>query len=137
MTRDNEMVYVGVDYHRDPLQVAVKSADGRPLANRRCANDVSSVVALVSRHGRVSKVAVEACCGSMSFAEELAERTGWTVELAHPGVTRRMRQRHEGLPAPRPAEPHMVLHHRVAAGKAVLVTKALEDPLRRMTLLHR
>lgn len=91
MTRDNEMVYVGVDYHRDPLQVAVKSADGRPLANRRCANDVSSVVALVSRHGRVSKVAVEACCGSMSFAEELAERTGWTVELAHPGVTRRMR----------------------------------------------
>ena len=55
----------------------------------------------------------------------------------HLSVTRRMRQRHEGLPAPRPAEPHMVLHHRVAAGKAVLVTKALEDPLRRMTLLHR
>ena len=91
MFKNQEQVYVGVDYHRDPLQVAVKAADGRPLANRRCANDVSSVVELVSRHGRVSKVAVEACCGSMSFAEELAERTGWTVELAHPGVTKRMR----------------------------------------------
>lgn len=91
MYKDNGMVYVGVDYHRDPLQVAVKSADGRSLANRRCRNDVSAVMELVRRHGSVSKVAVEACCGSLAFAEELVERTDWTVELAHPGVTKRMR----------------------------------------------
>ena len=48
-----------------------------------------------------------------------------------------MRQRHERLAAPRPAEPDIILHHRVAAAKAMLVAQPLEDPLRRVPLLHR
>ena len=55
----------------------------------------------------------------------------------HLRMAGRMRQRHERLPPSRPADPHIVLHHRVAAGKAVLVAQPLEDPLRRMPLLHR
>ena len=60
--------------------------------------------------------------------ERLAE-----IHLGMPGW---MRQRNEGLAAPRPAKPDINLHHRVAADKAVLVPKTLVNPLRRMTLLH-
>lgn len=91
MIATNDIVYVGIDYHRNPLQVAVKDPTGRTLTNRRCSNDVEAVLELVAKHGRVGKVAIEACCGSMAFAEELAERTGWTLEIAHPGVVKRMR----------------------------------------------
>jgi len=56
------------------------------------------------------------------------------IHLAMPG---RMRQRHERLAAPRPAKPDIILHHRVAAAKAMLVAQPLEDPLRRVPLLHR
>ena len=34
-------------------------------------------------------------------------------------------------------DPDIILHHRVAAGEAMLVAQPLEDPLRRMPLLHR
>ena len=91
MSTISEMTYVGIDYHRDPLQVAIKSEDGRTLLNRRCKNDVSAVVALTGKCGAVAKVALETCTGSMDFAEELAEQTGWTVEMAHPGVVKKMR----------------------------------------------
>ncbi len=50
-------------------------------------------------------------------------------------VTRRMRERHEDLARPRARQPHIVLHHRVAAGKAVLVPKPFENPLRRCRCL--
>ena len=53
------------------------------------------------------------------------------------GMAGRMGQRHEGLPPLRPADPHVVLHHRVAAGIAVLVAQTLEDPLGRVPLLDR
>ena len=50
-------------------------------------------------------------------------------------VTRRMRERHEDLPRPRSRQAHIILHHRIAAGKAVLVPKTFENPLRRVPLL--
>jgi hypothetical protein len=45
-------------------------------------------------------------------------------------MTWRMRQRHEGLPAPAFGDPDVILHHRVAAGKAMLRFKAFENPSR-------
>ena len=48
-----------------------------------------------------------------------------------------MRQRHKCLAQPQPCKPDIVLHHLVAAGIAMLGTKAPEDPLRRLPLLHR
>lgn len=55
----------------------------------------------------------------------------------HLSVTRRMRQWHERLTLMRPALPDVILHHRVAAAKTMLVTKPLEYPPGRMSLLHR
>ena len=52
-------------------------------------------------------------------------------------MARRVCQRHERLAPSRPAEPDMVLHHRISAGKAMLVAQPFEDPLGRMPLLHR
>ena len=55
----------------------------------------------------------------------------------HLAVARRMGQRHERLPRPRPADPDVILHHRVAAGEAMFVAQPLENPLGRVTLLYR
>ena len=52
-------------------------------------------------------------------------------------MARRMRQRNERLAPPSPLDPDVILHHRIAAGEAVLVAKPLKNPLRRMPLLHR
>ena len=47
----------------------------------------------------------------------------------------RMRQRHEHLPAMAAMLTNVVLHDRVPTGESVLVTKTLEDALRRVPLL--
>jgi len=52
-------------------------------------------------------------------------------------VARRVRQRHEGLAPTRPADADIILYHRIAASKGMLVSQPLEDPLRRMPLLDR
>ena len=52
-------------------------------------------------------------------------------------VTRRMSERHEDLARARARQPHIILHHRVAAGEAVLIPQPFENPLRRMPLLRR
>jgi hypothetical protein len=51
-------------------------------------------------------------------------------------MSRRMRQRNEHLLAPLVPAGHVVLHDRDPTGKAVLVPKSLEDPLRGMPLIH-
>ena len=48
-----------------------------------------------------------------------------------------MGQRHEGFTPPRAADPHMILHDRVATREAMLVPEPLENPLGRVPLLHR
>ena len=56
-------------------------------------------------------------------------------EMSQTGVPRRMRQRHEHLPATPTMLTNVVLHDRVPTGESVLVTKTLEDALRRGPLL--
>jgi hypothetical protein len=55
----------------------------------------------------------------------------------HLRMARRMRQRHEGLAPARPLNPNMILDDGIAARKSMLVAQPLENPLGRMTLLHR
>jgi transposase len=38
------------------------------------------------------QAALEACCGAADLADELVERAGWSVSLAHPGFVARMKQ---------------------------------------------
>lgn len=53
------------------------------------------------------------------------------------GVARRMLERHEHLARSKPGAAHIVLHRHVAAVETVFVAQPLENPLRRMTVLHR
>lgn len=84
--------FLGLDYHDAVIEVNVMAADGKVLATRRCVNAVDEVVAAVPTRCRVRGVAIEACCGAANFAEELARKTGWLVDLAHPGFVARMKQ---------------------------------------------
>jgi transposase len=85
-------VFVGVDYHQDSVQVCVLDAQGARLENRSVANDAKAVARVATRHGRPTRVALEACCGAADMAEELATEQNLPVELAHPGYVARLKR---------------------------------------------
>jgi transposase len=85
-------VFVGLDYHQSAIQVCVEDSGGSVLVNRRCANDWKAVVGAAERCGTVGGVAIESCGGAAHLAEELVSKAGWSVDLAHPGYVRRMKQ---------------------------------------------
>ena len=85
-------VFAGLDYHQDSVQVCVLDEAGRTLTNRSVANDSGAVLAVMLRHGRPARVAIEACCGAADLAEELASDNSLPVELAHPGYVARLKR---------------------------------------------
>lgn len=85
-------VHVGLDYHKDSIQVCVMDSTGKILANRRCKNQVEALVRLVAEFGDDVHAAVESCSGAAALADELVTRHGWSVNLAHPGYVARMKQ---------------------------------------------
>ena len=88
----NKDLFVGIDYHQKSVQVCVLDRSGRVLANKSVDNDCGVIAALTARAGhRVRRVALEACNGAADLAEQLIERFGWSVELAHPGYVARMK----------------------------------------------
>lgn len=90
--RDHTL-FVGLDYHQKSIQVCVLDRQGKVLANRSCASDATAVATVVRRFaGNEVQVALEACCGSANLADELVDRYGWTVSLAHAGYVSRMKQ---------------------------------------------
>lgn len=84
-------VFVGIDYHDQQLQVCVLDSEGHVLANAPCGNSAAAVDALVRRYRRPVFAAIEACCGAADLADVLVA-LGWSVDLAHPGYVRRMKQ---------------------------------------------
>ena len=85
-------VYVGLDYHKDSIQVCIMDPTGKVLANRRCTNQVEALVALVGGFGDDVHAAVESCSGAAALVDELATRHNWCINLAHPGYVARMKQ---------------------------------------------
>jgi transposase len=85
-------VYVGLDYHKDSIQVCVMDQAGNVLANRSCANDAKALDLLVAFFGDHVRGAIEACSGAAELADELVHRHGWDLDLAHPGYVNRMKQ---------------------------------------------
>jgi transposase len=75
-------VFVGLDYHQDSVQVCVLDSSGKRLSNRSVGNDAAVVAQAAVRYGRPVRVAIEACCGAASMAEE----------LAHPGYVARLKR---------------------------------------------
>jgi transposase len=84
-------LFVGVDYHQDFVQVCVLDEEGQVLRNGRVDNDWRKIKAALPANATVH-AAVEACCGAADLADELVERAGWSVSLAHPGFVARMKQ---------------------------------------------
>ena len=84
-------VFVGIDYHKETLQVCVLDGDGEVLANRAMPNDRLAVRRLARSCGVVRRVALEVCTGSANLAEELVVHEGWVTHLAHPGYVARMK----------------------------------------------
>lgn len=85
-------VYVGLDYHKDSIQVCLMDRSGKILTNRSCPNRAEAIVALVAGFGHEVHAAIEACSGAANLADELATRHGWIINLAHPGYVARMKQ---------------------------------------------
>lgn len=85
-------VYIGLDYHQDAVQVCVMDSSGQVLLNRSCRNDWREIVRRASAFGDVRGVAIESCTGAADLADELVNRAGWQVDMAHPGYVNRMKQ---------------------------------------------
>jgi transposase len=81
-----------LDYHDEGIEVDVMTVQGEILVSRHCPNSWQAVAATVPEHCRVVGAAIEACCGAADFAEELIQKAGWSVDLAHPGFVSRMKQ---------------------------------------------
>jgi transposase len=84
--------FVGLDYADSVVQVCVMDAAGRRLANRRCENDWRAIDRVVRRFGGPVRAAIESCTGAADLADELVHRAGWSLDLAHPGFVKRMKQ---------------------------------------------
>lgn len=92
---NDNVVYVGLDYHQDVIQACVLDRAGNVLANRPCANAWRDVVASVpggAPAGARVHASIEASCGSANLADELMARAAWRVDLAHPGYVNRLKQ---------------------------------------------
>jgi hypothetical protein len=88
----NLPLFVGLDYHQDSVQVCVLDARGRVLLNRPARNDVDDLArAVAPLGGSVERVGIEACCGAADLGEQLADRLGWRVSLAHPAYVARIK----------------------------------------------
>ena len=85
-------VFVGIDYHQEKVQLCLLDGEGRVLMNRPCENHWRNISLLAGSRGRPVRVAIEACCGAADLADELAERLGWSVRLAHPGYVARLKR---------------------------------------------
>jgi len=89
---DNKILYVGLDYHQDSVQVCVLESTGQVVLNRSCSNEWWAVRKSIGQHQGMVRAAIEACCGAADLAEELVGQAGWSVALAHPGYVARIKQ---------------------------------------------
>ena len=85
-------VFVGLDYHVDFVQVCVMNRKGKILVNRKMPNNWCDINEVVTKAGRVSAAAIEACSGAAHLSDELIQNARWPLELSHPGYVARMKQ---------------------------------------------
>jgi len=88
----NLPLFVGIDYHKETIQVCVMDQTRKILANQTVKNDPEAVFRVVAPYGSNIHAAIEASTGVADFAEILISQHHWNVELAHPGYVNRMKQ---------------------------------------------
>jgi transposase len=84
-------LFVGLDYHKESIQVCVMDGTGEVLTNSGRENNWEAVAKMVP-DGYVAHAAIEACNGASDLADELVHKAGWSVSLAHPGYVARIKQ---------------------------------------------
>ena len=84
-------IYVGLDYHQASVQVCLMDWEGKVLANSMHRNSWQDIAAAVPLGANI-QAAIEACSGAADLAQELIDRAGWSVSLAHPGYVNRIKQ---------------------------------------------
>jgi len=89
---DQNVTYLGIDYHQNSLQVCALDVEGRMLLNRACVNDVAHLGRLLNFGNSRIEAAIEACSGTADLADEIVAQLGWSISLAHPGYVQRMKQ---------------------------------------------
>jgi transposase len=85
-------VFVGLDYHQSGVQVCVMNRSGEVLANCKRPDQWQEVARAVAPHGECVQAAIEACSGAADLADQLVQKAGWSVDLAHPGYVARIKQ---------------------------------------------
>src|SRR5262245_25962574 len=85
-------LFVGLDYSQHAVQVCVLDSQGAVLCNRACPDAASRIDEAVRRFGTARGAALEACTGAADLAQELTDRFGWPMHLAHPGFVSRRKQ---------------------------------------------
>jgi transposase len=88
----NVTIFVGLDYHQSGVQVCILNHAGKVLVNRKCRDDWQTIEALVAPYGNCVHAAIEACNGAANLADQLVEKAGWCISLAHPGYVARIKQ---------------------------------------------
>jgi len=86
------ILYIGLDYHQEKVQVCAMDSEQNILMNRGIANNWQTIAEAVSPLKGQVQAAIEVCCGSADLADELVNRAGWSVHLAHPGYVARLKQ---------------------------------------------
>lgn len=83
-------IFVGLDYHKDSVQVCAMDGSGRVLVNKRARNSWQAIAELAP-DGDVH-AALEASTGASDLADELVQHASWSVDQAHPGYVSRIKQ---------------------------------------------
>jgi transposase len=84
--------YVGLDYHKDFIQVCVLNDKGQILANKKMPNDLKKLDRYVRKFGDIEKAAIETCTGAACLTDQLRIQYGWDIRQAHAGYVKRMKQ---------------------------------------------
>lgn len=84
-------VCAGLDYHACWTQLCILSEDGTELCNKRVPSEPAAITQNIARHGTPRTVAIEACSGAATLAQQLIEGHGLDAKRTHPGYVKRMR----------------------------------------------
>lgn len=84
-------VSVGLDYSDVIVQVCVMDLEGKMLRNKKSENDWKTIANHVKPDEKVEIAVIEACSGTADLADELIGLAHWPVQLAMPGIVKRMK----------------------------------------------
>jgi len=89
----NSKIFVGLDYHKDSVQVCAMDDKGKVILNKRARNNWYAIAELIPDSDVFDvHAALEASTGASDLADELVLQAGWSVDQAHPGYVSRIKQ---------------------------------------------